>query len=306
MSGRTSRKVALDNALVCPACHGELAVADGFQCRVCGKRYSTIAMPDGQHIPCFRSQTGPSLAEAKQVSSWILASTPDRDTLLSRVRRVIGAGYVPRRRGWERTRQQLLTLRGAETRVLEIGAGGRRLTPTTVALDLFPFRNTDLVADAASLPLRDGSFDCVWLEFVLEHCPIPGRVASEAWRVTGPGGAVLVHVPWMLFYHDFPGDYWRFSLEALRTLFPPEAEVETGVVYGPATALVSLLAEFWPRTLTDRDEMWPYAVLRSLGLLFLFPWKYLDFFLVNSPVSTRLASSLYAIARKAEPAGDRP
>jgi len=181
---------------------------------------------------------------------------------------------------------------------------GRRLTPTTLALDLFPFPNTDIVADAASLPLRDGSFDCIWLECVLEHCPDPRRIAAEAWRITAPGGAVFVHAPWIFFYHDYPGDYWRFSVEALRTLFPPEAEVETGVVYGPATALVSLLAEFWPRVFSDKDDFWPYVVLRSLGLLLLFPWKYLDFFLVNLPVAHRLASTVYAVARKPEIPGD--
>jgi SAM-dependent methyltransferase len=287
----------LQAALVCPACHGELQPGDELACLHCGARYPQLDTPDGRRVPCFQP-VGPYAADSDVSLPLGLASMPDRDTLLSRVRRVIGAGYVPRRRGWERKRQELLTVRGADTRVLEIGAGGRRLTPSAVALDLFPFPNTDLVADAATLPLRDGSFDCVWLECVLEHCPDPRRITAEAWRVTAPRGAVLVHVPWIFFYHDFPGDYWRFSAEALRSLFPPEAEMEIGVVYGPATAIVSLIAELWARTFTGNDRIWPYGALRSLALLALFPWKYLDFFLVRSPAGFRLASTLYAIARK--------
>lgn len=287
-----------EESLCCPECHHPLEWGDDLRCRSCGARYPFVATADGRRVPWFRPGGLPSGSVDDGELPFGLASMPDRDTVLSRVRSVIGAGYIPKRLGWERRRQELLSLRGPDTRILEIGAGGRRVAPAAVTLDLFPFPNTDIVADAAALPLSSGSFDCVWLECVLEHCPDPSRVAAEAWRVTAPGGAVLVHTPWMLFYHDYPGDYWRFSVEALRTLFPPEAEVETGVVYGPATALVSLLAEFWPRVFTDSDRMWPYAVLRTLGLLFLFPLKYLDFFLIRSPAAYRMASTLYAIARK--------
>jgi SAM-dependent methyltransferase len=229
---------------------------------------------------------------------WALESSPDRDTLASRVRRLVGAGYIPRRREWERKRKALLDLRGPATRVLEIGAGGRRLTPGTVTLDLLPLANVDVVADAASLPVRDESFDCLWLECVLEHCPDPRRVAGEAWRVMAPGGVLYMHVPWILFYHAFPSDYWRFSPDAIRTLVPPEAEIETGPVYGPASAMVSLAAELLPRVFSASDSLWPYAVMRTLLLLFLFPLKYLDFFVARTPAGLRLAGSIYAVARK--------
>lgn len=296
----TDSNSILQAALACPACHGSLRPGQDLQCLECGARYSWVESADGRRVPCFRPGVTAADARTAPATHWALRSSPDRDTLLSLVRRVIGAGYIPRRRQWQDKRRRLLALRGQGTRVLEIGAGGRRLTPSTVTLDLFPLANVDLVADAASLPLRDGSFDCVWLECVLEHCPAPHQVAAEAWRVTAPGGAVFVHVPWISFYHGFPGDYWRFSQEALRTLFPPQAKVETGPVYGPATALVSLLAEFWPRVFCDTDAVWPYAILRALGLLLLFPYKYLDFFLLRSPTSYRLPSTLYAIARKPE------
>ncbi|UCC68520.1 MAG: class I SAM-dependent methyltransferase [Armatimonadota bacterium] len=205
---------------------------------------------------------------------------------------------MPRRRAWEGMRQELLTARGEETRTLEIGAGGRRLTPRTVTVDLLPVGSTDVVADATRLPLRSGSFDCVWLEFVLDHCADPRSVAAEAWRVTASGGAVFAHVPWIVFYHDFPGDYWRFSVEALRALFPEQTKVETGVGYGPGVAAVSLLSELWARIFSEGDGIWPYAVLRAMALLVLFPWKYLDLVLVRTPAAQRLASTLYAVARK--------
>jgi len=296
---------AVEEALVCPACRGRLEVGEELRCASCDARYRYVVAADGRRIPCFVGQRSSRGEEPVMHTHWALATSPDRGTLLSRVRRLIGAGYLPRRREWERKRQELLSIRGEGTRVLEVGAGGRRLTPRTVTTDIFPFANTDFVADAVSLPVSDGSFDCVWLECLLEHCPEPQRVVTEGWRVTASGGAVFVHVPWMLFYHDFPGDYWRFSLDAIRTLFPPEAVVEMGVVYGPACAIVSLIAECWARSFTHKDNLWPYGVLRSLGLLLLLPWKYLDAILVRTPAGQRLASTLYAIARKPPVPGDQ-
>jgi GT2 family glycosyltransferase/SAM-dependent methyltransferase len=298
LTPQTDDMSALLQNLVCPACHGELTPGDFLACTNCHARYTYVAAPDGRRIPRFHEFNAPGATPSPQLAEWLLSSAPDRRSLLSSARRIIGAGYIPRRKEWERKRQSLLSLRGESTRVLEIGAGGRKLTPNTATVDIFPFANTDAVADAASLPLRSNSFDCVWLECVLEHCPNPTRVAEEAWRVTAPGGAVFVHVPWVFFYHDFPGDYWRLSVEALRALFPASAETEIGVVYGPASSLVSLLAETFARAFSAKDTVWPYAILRSLALLALFPWKYLDSFLVRSPAGLRLASTLYAIGRK--------
>jgi len=51
------------------------------------------------------------------------------------------------------------------------------------------------VADAASLPYPDASFDVVCAMDLLEHVEQPGRVIREAARVLRPGG--------MLFFHTF-------------------------------------------------------------------------------------------------------
>jgi hypothetical protein len=114
---------------------------------------------------------------------------------------------------------------------------------------------------------------------------------------------VFAHVPWISFYHSCPGDYWRFSPDALRALFPREAAVRVGVAQGPASAIVSILAETFARGFTDGDKPWPYAALRSLALLCLFPLKYLDRFLVQTPGAYRVSGTLYAVASKLDSTG---
>ncbi|MFO7906249.1 MAG: methyltransferase domain-containing protein, partial [Pirellulaceae bacterium] len=54
--------------------------------------------------------------------------------------------------------------------VVELGSGARRLSASTLNLDLFAFPNVDAMADVKSTPLRDESVDYVVIDTVLEHC----------------------------------------------------------------------------------------------------------------------------------------
>lgn len=54
---------------------------------------------------------------------------------------------------------------------------------------------------------------------VLEHVQNPFYAVERLWKATRFGGLVIVSVPWMFPYHPSPRDLWRFSPDALRTLF---------------------------------------------------------------------------------------
>jgi hypothetical protein len=55
-------------------------------------------------------------------------------------------------------------------------------------------------------------------EQVLEHVIDPWRAAGNLQRMCRPGGLVLVNMPFLIRIHDHPGDYWRFTPDALRFL----------------------------------------------------------------------------------------
>lgn len=109
----------------------------------------------------------------------------------------------------------LAHLPGGQRRVLELGAGTGRDSAalaargiTAVALDASPASwrliaraHPDLVGrgivggDALHLPFPDAAFDSVFHQGVLEHFGNPAAFLAENFRVTAPGGILVVDVP---------------------------------------------------------------------------------------------------------------
>jgi hypothetical protein len=54
-----------------------------------------------------------------------------------------------------------------------------------------------------------------------EHIKYPWIAALEIAKVLKIGGLILIQAPQTFALHAFPHDYWRFSTEGLKTLFPP-------------------------------------------------------------------------------------
>jgi SAM-dependent methyltransferase len=69
------------------------------------------------------------------------------------------------------------------------------------------------------LEFADGSFDFLLSDQVLEHVEgDPQTAFDESWRVLRPGGIVLHTTCFINPIHGSPGDYWRFSPDALKLL----------------------------------------------------------------------------------------
>ncbi len=83
-----------------------------------------------------------------------------------------------------------------------------------VVLDL----TGDLPAIAAALPAA--RFNTVICFSVLEHCRDPFRMCANIAGLLNEGGRVFVSVPFSWKIHGFPSDYWRFTPQGVRLLFP--------------------------------------------------------------------------------------
>ncbi len=87
-----------------------------------------------------------------------------------------------------------------------------------VGLDARPGPGVDRVADVESLPFADGSFGTAIAMNTFEHVPRFWRGFDEIRRVLRPDGALLVSCPFYFHIHGHPGDYWRFTPQALEVL----------------------------------------------------------------------------------------
>lgn len=65
--------------------------------------------------------------------------------------------------------------------------------------------------------LRCGTIFCL---SVLEHCEDPFLVADNLTSLLKPGGQICLSVPFALGFHGYPSDYWRFTHEGIKKLFP--------------------------------------------------------------------------------------
>ncbi len=71
--------------------------------------------------------------------------------------------------------------------------------------------------DAALGGKRFGTIFCL---SVLEHCRQPFKMCENIAKLLEPGGVVYVSAPFSWEFHGYPSDYWRFTPEGLKVLFP--------------------------------------------------------------------------------------
>lgn len=117
--------------------------------------------------------------------------------------------------------------------VLEIGSrivspgsvSKRNLFPDSksyTGFDYYGDQNTDVVGDAHKLSqyLGNKKFGAVFSLSVFEHLAMPWVVAAEISKILEVGGITFhsSHFAWPL--HELPWDFWRFSDEGIKVLFP--------------------------------------------------------------------------------------
>ena len=147
-------------------------------------------------------------------------------------------------------------------KVLDIGGGlrvhktrGNKVDPDNVwmeplveaceyvIMDPVPDYNPHVIGDIHEMPFKEGEFDGMICNAVLEHIENPFKAVAEMYRVLRPGGKCFVYVPFLYAYHAQPGyykDYWRYTKDAIEMLFKDFSHLEYYEVRGAIETWVNM------------------------------------------------------------------
>ncbi|MCZ6602757.1 MAG: glycosyltransferase, partial [Planctomycetota bacterium] len=114
--------------------------------------------------------------------------------------------------------------------VLDDGAGAdKQAFPHVVQLEMYLSSSTDVVGDGLHLPFRNGSFDAVVSEAVLEHVTDPRRYISEIHRVLKEDGEVRIDAAFMSSFHAVPNHFFNVTRPGLELLLSAFEKIQSGV-----------------------------------------------------------------------------
>jgi len=97
---------------------------------------------------------------------------------------------------------------------------------TYVGVDLSEGNGVDKVLDLTQpfdlvdQALGQQKFGTIFSFSVMEHCDQPFVMADNMTRLLKPGGRIVLSVPFAWKFHGYPSDYWRFTKEGVKKLFP--------------------------------------------------------------------------------------
>jgi SAM-dependent methyltransferase len=184
-------------------------------------------------------------------------------------------------------------------RIVDLGAGGRRVRPNVTAVDVLPGEGVDIVADIHALPLEAGVYDLAICTGTLNLCHDPRRVLAEVYRVLDNGGLFHLEVGMFQPYNPEPEDYWRFTIPGLKKLLEDAGFeiVRTGAHIGPFSAMTNNAAFLIGKIFAGPSL--PRKLIRGAGEVAFAGVKFLDALLPEKMLNEApFAYGIYAVARK--------
>ena len=106
-------------------------------------------------------------------------------------------------------------------------------------------------------------FECFIAHAVFEHLERPWIAAREIARILKPGGLFWISTHQTFPLHDYPGDFFRFSRDALRVIFEDAGLVVDLAEYDERCFIVASKTAVEPSYLTTWNETFPSFLLVS-------------------------------------------
>ena len=285
------------NVLQCPTCRkGELSLmSEQLVCSGCSARHSII----GSQL-CFTKTADKDIsqyeAEAEQFVNRLKKLVKEWPALFVFLTYAIGSvsffGQKPKK-----TIEKLFGERAMEKLIVNVGSGITKVHPAVINLDIFPFKNVDIVADAARLPFKDNSLHMLISESTLEHARNAEEVIREMRRVVRPGGFIYISIPFVMPFHASPNDFMRLTHEGLKQRFHDFTPQKIGALGGPASAFVTFLMYFLALPFSLISEA-AYNLATYFFMVILSPLRIFDLLFNLFPRHLEVSALIYFIGEK--------
>lgn len=108
---------------------------------------------------------------------------------------------------------------GSKDRNLKVGARAQFPNSEYIGIDLEKGSNVDMIADAYRLNsyFEKDRFDAVLCLHLFEHVARPWIILENIKFILQTGGIMYVSIPTIGYpVHNYPGDYWRVTEQAVR------------------------------------------------------------------------------------------
>jgi SAM-dependent methyltransferase len=196
--------------------------------------------------------------------------------------------------------RKIMNAYGENSIILNLGSGptyflGRK---DIINVDLFPFREVDIVADVGALPIEDRSLDLIINIAMLEHVADPKCVIGEMYRILKGGGRIICYLPFIVPFHVAPNDFQRWTIAGIKNLFSSFHHLEVSIGGGPTSGMLWVFQE-WLSLLLSFGNRTVHDILFLCLMVFTVPLKLLDAFMVKLPYADRVASGFYVFGEKA-------
>jgi len=191
--------------------------------------------------------------------------------------------------------------------ILEVGSRDYGSTPdfrslfphlSYVGVDLSGGKGVDVVLDltedfdAVDARLAGTRFNTIFCFSVLEHCRNPFRMGENITKLLEDSRTVFISVPFAWQIHGYPSDYWRFTPDGVKLLFPGiEFDGARSCMSTSKPGEITAIDEFMFRaelSVSTALERGQYGLIRSLLVrsarrLRLFPFIF-DYRYLHPPV----------------------
>jgi SAM-dependent methyltransferase len=201
-----------EGLLRCPACDGDLAIADTIAtCQTCEHTYRPTGKGDQWDlrlsVPRNRNVTY-RLGEAPTAPVNLFEKLPANPKVKVRDWSGLDGELTYGNRLTPELISYFPRAQSSDTWMLDLGCGARNFESICKEVTNFNYvgidyegSGPDLLADAHALPFKDGSFEFVISIAVLEHLAFPDVAIEEAFRVLKPGGIFVGTVAFLEPFH---------------------------------------------------------------------------------------------------------